>query len=282
MSGSGFRWYHTFRMPITRRAFLRTGVVGGIGVAAAGTYGFAYERHRVGVTRVTAHLRDLPGGFDGFRIGILTDLHHSALVSREDIGEAVQLLMSERPDLIVLLGDYVSWGDRAYIGSCVEALLPLSAPHGVFAILGNHDDERTMPRALAARGFQLLMDARTTLTLRGESVGLAGVRFWSRKPDTHRLLTASPRPAIVLAHDPRRLPEIADAGVPLMLSGHTHGGQIVLPVVGALAARKYPIAQGMMTQADTTLFVSRGVGTVLVPVRLNCPPEVGIVRLKAV
>ncbi len=269
-------------MRIPRRAFLRTAIVGGAGFAGAGTYGFAYERHRVEVTRVIADVPALPGGFDGLRIGILTDLHHSALVSRDHIGEAVRLLMAQRPDVITLLGDYVSWGDRAYIGSCVEALAPLTAPHGVFAILGNHDDERVMPRALAARGVQVLMDARTTLTARGESLGLAGIRFWSRRAEAHRVLVGSPRPTIVLAHDPRRWPEAVDAGVPLVLSGHTHGGQIVLPLVGAVAARKYPVSQGMISHGAATLFVSRGVGTVLVPVRLNCPPEVAVVTLRAV
>jgi predicted MPP superfamily phosphohydrolase len=268
-------------MPITRRAFLRTGVAGGIGLAAVGTYGVAYEPHRVGLTHATVTLPDLPHALDGVRIGVLTDLHHSLLVSQQHILDAVHLLMTERPDLIVLLGDYASWADRAYVGGCIEALAPLSAPCGVFAILGNHDDERIMPRALAARGFDVLLDARTDVRIRGEAVGIAGIRFWPKKAsDLRRVLAGSPRPAILLSHDPRRLTEAAALGVPLVLAGHTHGGQVVLPLVGALAARKYPIAQGLMTQDRTTLFVSRGVGTVLVPIRLNCPPEAAVVTLR--
>ncbi len=268
-------------MAITRRAFLRAGLVGGIGVAAAGTYGFAYERNRVVVTRVDAPVAGLPPALDGLHIGILTDLHHSALVSRQHITEAVQLLMAERPDMVALLGDYISWADRRYVSSCAEALGRLSAPLGVFTILGNHDDERAMPRALAAQGFEVLLDARTDLQVRGETLALAGVRFWSRK-DLRRVLAGSPRPVILLAHDPRRLSDASDLGVPLVLSGHTHGGQIVLPLVGAIAARKYPIAEGLLVQRNSTLFVSRGVGTVLVPVRLNCPPEAAVVTLRSV
>jgi predicted MPP superfamily phosphohydrolase len=272
-------------MPISRRAFIRTGVAGGVGVVAAGAYGFAYERHHVTLTHATVPVADLPRALDGLRIGVLTDLHHSALVSQHDILGATQLLMSARPDLIVLLGDYVSWADRRYVTGCVEALAPLSAPCGVFAILGNHDEERMTPRALAARNFEVLLDARTDLRIRGEAIGLAGIRFWSkpgRAGDIRRLLVGSPRPTILLSHDPRRLTEASELGVPLVLSGHTHGGQIVLPLVGALAARKYPIAQGAMTQGRTSLFVSRGVGTVVVPVRLNCPPEAALVTLRCV
>ncbi len=270
-------------MPISRRAFIRAGLAGGVAVAAAGTYGFVYERHRVTLTRVTVPLASLPRDLDGARIGILTDLHHSALVSQHDIADAVQLLMSERPDLIALLGDYVSWADRRYLPGCMEVLAPLSAPCGVFAILGNHDDDRTTPRALAASGFEVLRDARTEVTVRGQAIGMAGVSYWPKKAlDLRRLLAGSPRPTILLAHDPRRLAEAAHLGVPLVLSGHTHGGQIVLPLLGAPAARKFPIAEGVLTQGGTTLFVSRGVGTVVVPIRLNCPPEAAIVTLRCV
>ena len=85
---------------------------------------------------------------------------------------------------------------------------------------------------------------------------------------------------ILLAHDPRRLYEAADLDVPAVLSGHTHGGQIVLPGVGALARRSFPVLSGLGARDKTTMFVSRGVGTVYVPIRINCPPEVAIVTLK--
>jgi predicted MPP superfamily phosphohydrolase len=84
---------------------------------------------------------------------------------------------------------------------------------------------------------------------------------------------------ILLAHDPRRLTEAAALGVPLVLSGHTHGGQVVLPLVGAIAAQKFPVVAGIGRRDRTTLFVSRGVGTIYVPVRINCPPEVAVLTL---
>jgi predicted MPP superfamily phosphohydrolase len=86
---------------------------------------------------------------------------------------------------------------------------------------------------------------------------------------------------ILLAHDPRRLVQAAALKIPLILSGHTHGGQVVLPGIGALAAQRFPVIAGVAAQGDSTIFVSRGLGTVWVPVRLNCPPEVALLTLRA-
>ncbi len=100
--------------------------------------------------------------------------------------------------------------------------------------------------------------------------------------DIARLLRGAAGPVVLLAHDPRRLDEAAALDVPLLLSGHTHGGQVVLPLVGSAVARKFPILSGTMRRENTTLFVSRGVGTVYVPFRWNCPPEVAVLTLKSI
>jgi predicted MPP superfamily phosphohydrolase len=151
----------------------------------------------------------------------------------------------------------------------------------VFAILGNHDDDHDMPAALVARGVQVLRDARTQLRIRNETLDLVGIRFWTKRAaDIAALLRGAQGPTVLLAHDPRRLTEAAALNIPLVLSGHTHGGQVVLPLVGALAAQKFPVVAGIARQGQTTIFVSRGVGTVYVPVRVNCPPEVSILTLQ--
>jgi uncharacterized protein len=199
------------------------------------------------------------------------------------IDRAVRLVMAEAPDVIILGGDYVTWGDRRFVQPVADALAPLSAPHGVFAVLGNHDDDRDMPAALTAKGFAVLRDARTRLVVNGEPLELAGLRYWTRRVNdiAHVLRGASPT-VILLAHTPMRLAEAAALGVPLVLSGHTHGGQIVLPGIGAVAAREFPVVAGIGKRESTTIFVSRGVGTVYVPVRLNCDPEVALLTLKPV
>jgi predicted MPP superfamily phosphohydrolase len=266
---------------ISRRAFLEGAVAVGVGAAAGGgTYGFLYGRHDLHLTNASLPVAHLPDALRGLRVGFLTDVHRSRWVSAEDVGAAVDLLMATKPDLIVLGGDYVTWGDRQFVAPAAEALSRLSAPHGVFAILGNHDDDHSMPLALTAKGIEVLKDTRTRLEIRNETLELAGIRFWTRKTqDIAAVVHGATAPLILLAHDPRRLAEAEALNISAVLSGHTHGGQVVLPLLGAVAAQKFPVAAGFARRGRTTMFVSRGLGTVYVPVRVNCPPEVVLFTL---
>ena len=270
-------------MMLSRRAVIKGALVTTIGAATgAGSYGYAYERHRIGVTEASLPVSGLPPALDGLRVGLLTDIHHSGMVPAGDVSRAVDLTLAQKPDLIVLGGDYVTFGDRAFVGPVAELLAPLQAPHGVFAILGNHDDDRDMPAALTAQHIQVLKDARTRVDIRGEGLELVGIRYWTRRSaDIARILKTTEDTVLLLAHDPRRLTEAAALDVPAVLSGHTHGGQVLVPGIGPIVTRKrFPIIQGVGAQDNTSIFVSRGVGTVYVPVRINCPPEVAIITLK--
>lgn len=270
-------------MGVTRREFLRSATAISVG-ALAGTaaYGVAYERHRLDRIERDLAVRGLPPNLNGLRIGMITDIHHSAVVSSEDVAHAVKQLKDAAPDIMVLGGDYVSFFDRGYIGPVAELLTPLAhAPHGSFAVLGNHDDERDMPAALTARGFTVLKDQRTALSIKGERLDIAGIRFWTKTPgEIAGVLKGTGGTTILLSHDPRRLEEAAALDVQLVLSGHTHGGQVLVPAVGPIAGRKFPVLAGYATQENTAIFVSRGVGTVYVPLRLNCPPDVAILTLR--
>jgi predicted MPP superfamily phosphohydrolase len=269
-------------MGLTRRAALKGVLATTVGaVTGAAVYGVGYERHRLGITEADLAISGLSPTLDGLRIGFLTDIHHSAMVPADDVANAVALTLSTNPDLIVLGGDYVTWGDREYVGPVAELLKPLHAPNGVFAILGNHDDDRDMAAALAHNQFTVLKDQLTHLTVRGESLDLIGIRFWTRRPaDIARIVRRAGETSILLAHDPRRLTEAAALDIQGVLSGHTHGGQVVLPGVGAIARRNFPVIAGLARQQNTSMFVSRGVGTVYVPIRINCPPEVAVVTLR--
>lgn len=271
------------RARASRRVFLKglSGVA--IGTLTGGAaHGFLYERHDLELTRASFPVGGLPSALAGLRIGLLTDIHRSQTVSHEMVDAAVRMLMAERPDLIVLGGDYVTWGDRRYVAPAAEALAPLSAPLGVIAILGNHDDDRDMPAALSAKGFTVLRDARTRLTVRGEPLDLIGIRYWTRRiVDIARLARGTVAHAILLAHTPNRLYEAVDLAIPAVISGHTHGGQIVPPILGPIAARSFPVVAGLERRQGTTIFVSRGVGTVYLPVRINCPPEVAVLTLES-
>ena len=269
---------------LNRRNVLK-GLLGlGLGVATGtAAHGFLYERHHLELSRLRFPVSGLPESLRGFRIGVLTDIHRSKDVPHEMVTRAVSLVMREAPDLILLGGDYVSFGERRYAQPAADALAPLSAPHGVLAVLGNHDDDRDVPAALAAKGFTVLRDARTRLTLRGEAVDFAGIRFWTYKGiDIAHVLRGALPLTFLLAHTPKRLFEAQQLAVPAVISGHTHGGQIVLPGIGAVAAREFPVVAGVEQRQGTSIFVSRGVGTVYIPIRVNCPPEVAILTLEPV
>ena len=270
-------------MRLTRRDALRAIAATGVGLAAGPiAYGVAYERHRLSLIHADIPVSGLPPAHDGLRIGLITDIHHSATVSADDVVRAVELLKSATPDLIVLGGDYVTYGDRAYVDPVAELLAPLAhAPHGSFAVLGNHDNDRDMAAALVNSNFVVLKDQHTRVHINGDAMDLAGIRFWTRRT-THvaQVLKGTGANTILLAHDPRRVTQAAELNVPVVLSGHTHGGQVVLPVVGALAKTDFPVLAGHLRQANTSLFVSRGVGTVYVPLRLNCPPDVAVLTLR--
>jgi predicted MPP superfamily phosphohydrolase len=268
---------------VTRRDALRALTATAVGVAAAPiAYGAAYERHRLTLIQMDVPVSGLPPALDGLRIGLITDVHHSASVGADDVTRAVDLLRGAAPDMIVLGGDYVTYGNRAYVEPVAELLAPLAhAPQGSFAVLGNHDDDRDMPAALARNAFTVLKDQHTRLTIHGETLDIVGIRFWTRRiPHLTQVLKGVGPSTILLAHDPRRLAQAAALDVPLVLSGHTHGGQVVLPGLGAIAKKDFPVLAGLMREQNTSLFVSRGVGTVYVPVRVNCPPDVAVLTLR--
>ncbi len=268
---------------LTRRAVLKT--VGATVVGAAGgviAHGYVWERHSLQVVRTDLPVAGLPAAFDGLRIGFITDLHLSESVPADDIQRALALTAAEKPDLLVFGGDYVSYQDMRYVEPVAELLSVARAPLGVIAILGNHDDDRVVPAALARRNMTVLRDDWMRLERNGATLSIAGLRFWTKKlGELAAAVAGAPAPVLLLAHDPRRVVEASALDIPAVLSGHTHGGQVVLPGLGAIAAQKFPIAAGRLTMKGTELFVSRGVGTVILPIRINCPPEVAIVTLRA-
>jgi predicted MPP superfamily phosphohydrolase len=268
---------------LTRRDALRAMAATGVGLAAGPlAYGAFYERHRLTLVQAEIPVSGLPPAHDGLRLGLITDVHHSATVSADDVRHAVDMLKAAAADLIVLGGDYVTYGNRAYVEPVAELLSPLAdAPHGSFAVLGNHDDDRDIAAALGKNRFAVLKDQHTRVEIKGEALDLAGIRFWTRRTShVAQVLKGTGPNTILLAHDPRRLTQAVELNVPLVLSGHTHGGQVLLPGAGALAKSNFPILAGLLQEANTSLFVSRGVGTVYVPVRINCPPDISVLTLR--
>ena len=274
----------TDRWRLTRRTALKGLLATGAGVFVGRVgYGVVYERHQIRLERADLLVVGLPRTLDGLRVGLITDVHSSETVPDADIRTAVDLLAQERTDLIVLGGDYVTDANIRRAAPVSELLAPLAdAANGAFAVLGNHDDDRVVPAALAARGFSVLRDQRTRITVRGEPVDIAGLRYWTRRlSDVARVIKGAGPTTLLIAHDPRRHAEAAALDVQLVLAGHTHGGQVVLPGIGAVAARRFPVLAGQALEGNCRLYVSRGVGTVVAPVRINCPAEVTVLTLRA-
>jgi uncharacterized protein len=268
-------------MRITRRGALRT-IAGAAAAAGAGVlgYGAFVERRSVVVTRATVPVTALPSALAGLRIGVLSDIHCGSFLGPDMVAHAAGLLQAERPDAVVLAGDFVTWSDKRAIGPCAEALGSLSAPLGVFVVGGNHDPEAILESVFERRGVVVLQDSLTVVRARGEALSIGGVRYWTRKgPEISRIFRGAEGTRILLAHDPRRLTQAANLGIPLVISGHTHGGQVVLPGLGAPAAARFPFPAGVGRLKKSTVFVTRGLGTVVLPVRLNCPPEVAVLTL---
>jgi predicted MPP superfamily phosphohydrolase len=264
---------------MNRRAFLRVLAATGTGALVGGATWGVHERLQMSVTRAMLSVRGLPAPFGGFRIALLTDLHRSGLVPEELVARAVSLTLAEKPDLIVLGGDYVTNFDTRFAGPVAEALGSLTAPAGVIAVLGNHDDERVVPAALIRHGIRVLREDRLRLTLDGASVDFLGIGYWTKSASRIALLVDPAAMPVLIAHDPRRITEAHGLKIPLVLSGHTHGGQIVIPPFGPINRFRFPIVAGSLRRDDSLLFVSRGIGTIYLPMRINCPPEVAILTL---
>ena len=278
---------------ISRRTFLRrtaSSAAGLTGVAAlGGAYGL-WEAAHVRVTRQDVAIPHLSQAFAGKTVAVLADLHHGPFVGIDFIRAAVQLTNALAPDLVALVGDYAHKGDQAHLQlpPCLEALAALSAPLGVFAVPGNHDMQKNggvYREQIAATPLADLTNRHHRITVDGEHLWIAGVDdLWWGKPDLSAALAGVPSkaPVVLLCHNPDFAEERPDDRVGLVLSGHTHGGQMYLRGLGSswLPSRygeKY--RQGLVQGPASTVFVSRGLGEAGVPLRVNVPPEVCLLTL---
>ncbi len=275
------------KVEFTRRKFFKGLLAAGlVGASGAAAYGSLVEPFDYEVTETDVFIRGLPPSFEGFRVAHLTDVHHSRLVPVEEVRRVVELANEARPDLIALTGDYTT-SRRRYIEPCAVALGSLRAPGGVWAVLGNHDhytDAELTTRALARQKINVLSNANTLLRRGADELRLAGVDDWGwGKADWARALGGvdTSRPSVLLSHEPAVLDMPETRGVSLILSGHTHGGQIRLPIVGATArlVEEFRYLRGLYEKDGTKLYVSRGTGMIGVPFRFGARPEVAVLRL---
>jgi hypothetical protein len=266
-------------------------LAGAVAAAALGVYAGWVEPRRLVVRHVELSPPHWPAALDGLRLGVASDFHAGVPYAGADaIARAVDALNAERPDVHLLLGDYL---DSSQIlrnrhlapESIAEQLGRLHARLGTFAVIGNHDWRHSgdrIWRALAAHEIAVLEDEaveRDGLWI----VGLADLRY--RAPDIRAALAQVPHgaPAIVLSHDPDVFPRIPHS-VSLTLAGHTHGGQVAIPLLRRpLLPSRYGerYARGHIVEEGRHLYVTHGVGTSGLPIRLNAPPEVLVLTLRS-
>lgn len=285
-------------MPLTRRQFLATSALGAAGLAAIGGGALYRGTTHLQITRFDLRLRRLPARLDGLRIVQLSDFHYDRYVDVRVIHSAVGAANQLQPDLVVLTGDFVTQGpfagryDRAAARDadpCSQILAGLRSRLGVFAILGNHDyytDPDVVAEILGSRGFHVLRNQAFALEREGARLWLAGVNdVVAGADDLELALREVPagEAVVLLAHEPDFADWVPPQRVDLQLSGHSHGGQIVLPIVGPPylppLARKYP--WGLRRLGPLTLYTNRGVGTITLPIRYNCPPELTLFTLRS-
>lgn len=271
-----------------RRNFLK-GLIAGAGaffLTSSVIYPFA-EAQLCRVTRYRLNLKNLPFEFTGTRIVFLSDLHLGPTVSLDYLRRVVQITRGLTPHLVALGGDYI-FKSASYIWALSNLLKDIKAPLGVYGVLGNHDyanDVTSVRSALRKAQIQDLTNTGVWLSKGGRRIRLCGVDdFWLGDPDADAALAdATDTDAVfMLCHNPDFFETLNDPRVTLSLSGHTHGGQIRIPGLGAPVipsqyGQKY--AYGLIQAPRTQVLVTSGIGTIIVPARFCCPPEVVAIEL---
>ncbi len=251
---------------------------------------FLIEPSLLWITRKDVSCAGLPPALDGLRIALLADFHFRPGPGDALLEKLLTTVRKEKPDLIALCGDFIDHEPSVLI-PLLERLRELHAPHGVFAVMGNHDgwagDRETIRRQFETAGITFLINQHTVLPIRGEPLAVAGTDFvWLGKPDPVRTMRGIPAatPILALVHEPDYFDEMtAQRDIMLQLSGHTHGGQCRVPWLGTTPVtpkfgRKY--VYGSFHAGRSSLFVTRGIGTTGVHARFACPPELAILTLR--
>lgn len=278
---------------LTRRNLL---VGSGTLLAGAALYSSLVARHEISVVSRTIPIRNLPTAFQGFRIVQLSDFHLDEYTEPFFLEEVVARVNHLAPDLVLLTGDFITRGsltfvvDRRAAHRCAEILSTLRCPQKL-CVLGNHDvavNASMVTQALQARGLPVLHNAYETIRLRGDSLHIGGTADpVTDIPDLSQAVPLQPAgPVLVMIHAPDYVDSVREHPygylVDLMLSGHTHGGQVRLPVLGAtiLPSLGQKYIEGHFQFGSLQLYVNRGLGTVGLPARWNCPPEISLFTLQ--
>jgi uncharacterized protein len=281
---------------LNRRKFLLAAGMVSASALAFGEEGLVREPSHVVLVRVEVPLARLPKAFDGFTIAHLSDFHYDAF-SITPIEKAVRIVNGLNPDLVVLTGDFVTTSvfstkpepEAAKAAEpCARLLRDLRSRLGSFAVLGNHDvaaNPHFIREALQAQGISVLRNRSQVMEREQSRLWLCGLDSIDTHPPLEKSLRGVPsNECVVLCiHEPDFADRASRYPVDLQLSGHSHGGQIWIPGIGAFwlpaYARKYP--RGQYRVGGLSLYTNIGLGTIRIPMRVNCVPEVTLITLRA-
>jgi uncharacterized protein len=284
--------------PSRRRFLEQSAITLSAAPFVAGAYGLFYGRLNLETTRQRIRLQRLPKAFEGFRIVQLSDFHISPFMSAEEIRKYVEIANHLRGDLVALTGDFLTY-DPTTQAAIVQAVSALKAPFGVLGCLGNHEymtkTEESITHLLAREQIRILRQDRAPIELNGESLNIIGIDYeqgrFSTDHEGHLVdrymegkekLVLPGMVNILLNHNPNAFDRAAELGVDLMLTGHTHGGQLSLELLHrglCLSRFVTPYVSGWYEKAGTQLYVNRGIGTISPSIRLGARPEITVFEL---
>ena len=257
-------------------------------------WGFFIEPGRLVVRHETIQIANWPRELNGLKVAVLSDLHvDNWFVTDRKVRTVVQRTNELQPELIVILGDYMSGNGMVRREVAPEVFAPilkdLTAPHGVYSVLGNHDwwyNGRKLREVLEQNGLKVLENEVTQLNPRNRSLWLVGLSdLWTRPQRINETIGQVPQgePIIALAHNPDIFPMLPQH-VPLLIAGHTHGGQVRFPIIGSMVQStrlgdRY--SRGHIFENNRHLFVTTGIGTSILPVRFGVTPEIVLLTLNS-
>lgn len=277
---------------LSRRRFLGLAAIAGVGTVA---YPTEIERHELDVVPITIQLPNLADTFKGMRIAQISDIHIDEFTEPFFVRRTVEKINQLQPDIVLLTGDYVSYNGPSsrtaperFAYDCGKILSGLHCSMK-YAVLGNHDANVSAPAvtdALVSNGITVLANKNMPVEKDGKRIWIAGVQDpGTQRPDLNLAIPKTAHtdkePVILLAHAPDYADRVIGHGADLMLSGHSHGGQVRIPFLEPRflppLGRKY--VMGHFQLAGMQLYVNRGIGTVGVPMRFRCPPEITMITL---
>lgn len=273
---------------IDRRLFLKLSIGAGA-IALLGSYSVFIERNIVKINHYQIHLDNLPESFDGYTIAQLTDLHLGTLVTQSFIEGVVKKTNSLKTDLIACTGDYVQAKNTTReIDQVWPLLSKLKAKDGVYSVLGNHDHWADTERSLywLKESGQDIRHKSKIITRGSDKLVIGGAGdYWEDQVNIDQAFAHGTDNTcrILLSHNPDSIDTGFRTKISLALCGHTHGGQVRIPFFGApiLPVNNKRYSSGIIATNKTKLFISRGIGWAIYPIRFNCYPEIAVLHLKA-